>query len=88
MCHGDISVNVWQWFDNTDDVPDPFDELESSSHAFTNVPHTCRNFERIRNWAQSKQMRVRPDFSAKPEPNDFTIPSWPVERVKHVVLDS
>ena len=77
MCHSDISVDVWQWFEHTDDMPDPFDELTSASFASTNVAHTCRNFDKIRDWARARQMRVRPDFSSRPERNDFTIPSWP-----------
>ena len=77
MCHSDISVDVWQWFDVTDETPDPFDELASANFAFTNVAHTCRNFDRIRDWALARHLRGRPDFSSKPGPNDFTIPSWP-----------
>jgi hypothetical protein len=77
MCHSDISVNVWQWFDPPQGLDDPFGELNPGTYPATNVAHTCRNFDKIKSWARSRQMRTQPDFSTKPVVNDFKIPQWP-----------
>ena len=49
MCNSDISVIVWQW-----------DKYTAMSKPVGNVVHTCRNFERIRDWAFER--RLETDF--------------------------
>ena len=77
MCHSDVSVLVWQWFDPSEDLPDPFGELRPYNVPYTNIPHTCRNFDKISEWARSRRPVKLPDFAAQPEDNGFHIPSWP-----------
>jgi hypothetical protein len=67
MCHGDVSVLVWQWFEPPNELEDPFNELRPRHYPFTNVQHTCRNFDKISDWAKSRRPVKMPDFSAKPE---------------------
>lgn len=77
MCHSDVSVLVWQWYDRPEDQEDPFDELRSHNYPFTNIPHTCRNFDKISEWARSRRATKMPDFTTQPEEPSFRIPSWP-----------
>lgn len=41
MCASDISVYTWEW-----------DEKIQSHRNQVKNPHTCRNFEKLRNWAK------------------------------------
>ncbi|KAK4493601.1 hypothetical protein PRZ48_015268 [Zasmidium cellare] len=78
MCHSDVSVLVWQWFDPVEEnAPDPFDELTPYNVPYTNVPHTCRNFDKISDWAKARRPASLPDFTKKPEENGFSIVTWP-----------
>lgn len=43
MCHSDITPLVLQWDDN----------LQKSRHR-ANLPHSCRNFDKIREWAMKR----------------------------------
>ncbi|KDR68097.1 hypothetical protein GALMADRAFT_78990, partial [Galerina marginata CBS 339.88] len=45
MCSADISVNVWQWSA----------EL-SAVVGYSTQAHTCRNFEKLRDWARSRRL--------------------------------
>lgn len=47
MCSSDISVTVWQWVDR-----------DGKAEQLGSVPHTCRNFEAIREWALERRMDV------------------------------
>jgi hypothetical protein len=41
MCFGDVSINVYQWSPN-----------HQSAFLRTDVPHTCRDFDKIQQWAK------------------------------------
>ncbi|KAL1754605.1 hypothetical protein FB107DRAFT_275608 [Schizophyllum commune] len=43
MCSSDVSVNVWQW-----------SEQHQSVVGRLNVAHSCRNFDKIRDWARER----------------------------------
>jgi len=45
MCNADISVNVWQWNDQLSNV------VGHSTQA-----HTCRNFEKLRDWSRERRV--------------------------------
>ncbi|KAF2169469.1 hypothetical protein M409DRAFT_20685 [Zasmidium cellare ATCC 36951] len=78
MCHSDVSVLVWQWFDPVEEyAPDPFDELRPFNVPYTNVPHTCRNFDKISEWAKARRPATLPDFTQRPQGSDLNIESWP-----------
>ena len=42
MCHGDVSTVVWQW-----------NEERKATYGYLNVAHTCRNYDKIQEWAKS-----------------------------------
>jgi hypothetical protein len=46
MCHSDVSVGVWQWEDDLKDYKPNF-----------GTEHTCRNFTKIKEWANSRSYR-------------------------------
>jgi hypothetical protein len=41
MCHGDITPYVWQW-----------NETTKSNQNLISTPHTCRDFDKIRDWSR------------------------------------
>ncbi|KAF7341323.1 hypothetical protein MVEN_01868600 [Mycena venus] len=47
MCHSDTSVIVWQW-----------NERVQQSTPKARIPHTCRNFEPIREWGRQNEITV------------------------------
>ena len=47
-CHSDISVGVWQWEDSLSDYKPNF-----------RTEHTCRNFEKIQEWARSRSFQLK-----------------------------
>ncbi|KAJ7028301.1 hypothetical protein C8F04DRAFT_66154 [Mycena alexandri] len=47
MCHSDTSVIVWQW-----------NSRYNQSTPKARIPHTCRNFEPIREWGMQNAMLV------------------------------
>ncbi|KAJ7741199.1 hypothetical protein DFH07DRAFT_751173, partial [Mycena maculata] len=52
MCYADISPVVWQWSTR-------FKEAEQRD----DILHTCRNFDRIQDWAKERSMGLLPDLS-------------------------
>ncbi|KAJ7840997.1 hypothetical protein B0H13DRAFT_1731986 [Mycena leptocephala] len=56
MCHSDISVVVWQW-----------DARANYTMPRTNVPHTCRNFDAIQEWARENSLEGDFDFTVHVE---------------------
>jgi len=46
MCSADISVNVWQW-----------SEELSAVVGYSTQAHTCRNFNKLRDWARERQLQ-------------------------------
>ncbi|KAJ7349881.1 hypothetical protein DFH08DRAFT_807217 [Mycena albidolilacea] len=58
MCHSDISVVVWQW-----------DAQANYTVPKTNVPHTCRNFDAIQEWARENSLEGDFDFTVHVEDN-------------------
>ncbi|MCJ1227899.1 hypothetical protein MMC12_004558 [Toensbergia leucococca] len=59
MCHGDIATVYWRWI-AAREVPLP--RLE--------VTHTCRNFDKIRDWGKAYRVQSDPRWSRGP-PGDF-----------------
>ncbi|KAK7044215.1 hypothetical protein VNI00_007937 [Paramarasmius palmivorus] len=53
MCHADTSVIVWQW-----------EDWANETIVKGDVAHTCRNFEKIRDWAKERTLGVK--FNGKP----------------------
>lgn len=45
MCNADISVNVWQWSAKL-----------SAVVGYSTQAHSCRNFEKLKNWARSRRV--------------------------------
>lgn len=41
MCHSDVSTVVWQW-----------NEDREATYGYLNVGHTCRNYDKIHDWAK------------------------------------
>ncbi|KAJ7062078.1 hypothetical protein C8F01DRAFT_1251894 [Mycena amicta] len=68
MCAGDTSVIVWQW-----------DYKQNKSTFQGDVAHTCRNFEKLREWGKSHviqrhfdtSVRMEDDIVVKEIPKDF-----------------
>ncbi|KAF3070145.1 hypothetical protein CFAM422_006618 [Trichoderma lentiforme] len=68
MCHADITPAVWHWDYS---VPNPI-----RNKPWLTVLHTCRDFDRIRDWA--KKRKIRWDFDDDVEiPQQFDIPTYP-----------
>jgi hypothetical protein len=44
-CNADISVNVWQWNEQLDSV---------AGHSA--IAHSCRNFNKIKDWARERRI--------------------------------
>ncbi|KAL0576586.1 hypothetical protein V5O48_005379 [Marasmius crinis-equi] len=63
MCAGDTSVIVWQW-----------DEMEQKNKFQGDIAHTCRNFEKLRNWGLQHTMEVQFDPYVRLEDDGITIP--------------
>ncbi|KAJ7263055.1 hypothetical protein C8J57DRAFT_1334565 [Mycena rebaudengoi] len=62
MCAGDTSVIVWQWAD-----------FAKESIVKGNVAHTCRNFEKLQDWAKERTLLDVYDPSVKIE-DDIVVP--------------
>ncbi|KAK7029391.1 hypothetical protein VNI00_014645 [Paramarasmius palmivorus] len=62
MCHADTSVIVWQW-----------EDWINSSIVKGDIAHTCRNFEKIQDWAKERQLpgQFNPNVHLK---DDIVIP--------------
>lgn len=56
MCHVDVTPYTWVWNENA----------QSMENVYA-TPHTCRNFDRIRDWASPDKngARVEDGFDAK-----------------------
>ncbi|KAJ6629331.1 hypothetical protein B0H10DRAFT_1939740 [Mycena sp. CBHHK59/15] len=65
MCAGDTSVVVWQW-----------DEAQKKTTFQGDVAHTCRNFEKLREWGKSHMIRTTYNSSVRIE-DDIVIPIIP-----------
>ncbi|KDR66680.1 hypothetical protein GALMADRAFT_80581, partial [Galerina marginata CBS 339.88] len=52
MCSADISVIVWQW-----------SEASQKNLPKGNIAHTCRNFDKIQEWAKDRQFHSSLDFN-------------------------
>ncbi|KAK7062678.1 hypothetical protein VNI00_000166 [Paramarasmius palmivorus] len=62
MCHADTSVIVWQW-----------EDWANETLVRGKVAHTCRNFEKIQDWAKEHQILDKFDGSVHLT-DDITIP--------------
>jgi|SRR5580692_3392837 hypothetical protein len=62
MCFADTSVVVWQWSNKDERV-----------HPQAGIVHTCRNYEKIVNWAKKNKPREVFDFDVNVE-DDIVIP--------------
>ncbi|KAL7941443.1 hypothetical protein V8C42DRAFT_335141 [Trichoderma barbatum] len=68
MCHADITPAVWHW-DHS--VPN-----STRNKPWLTVLHTCRDFDRIREWA--KKRKIQWDFDYEVEiPQQFNTPTYP-----------
>ncbi|KAJ6551767.1 hypothetical protein B0H19DRAFT_1264401 [Mycena capillaripes] len=65
MCAGDTSVVVWQW-----------DPKQNKTTFQGDVAHTCRNFDKLRDWGKSHMIRTHYDTSVRIE-DDIAIPIIP-----------
>ncbi|KAJ7694807.1 hypothetical protein B0H17DRAFT_1056873 [Mycena rosella] len=65
MCAGDTSVIVWQW--------DPAQNITTFQG---DVAHTCRNFDKLREWGKSHKIRTFYDTSVRIE-DDIVVPVIP-----------
>ncbi|KAJ7910447.1 hypothetical protein B0H13DRAFT_2661031 [Mycena leptocephala] len=65
MCAGDTSVVVWQW-----------DPKQNKTTFQGDVAHTCRNFDKLRDWGKSHRIRTHYDTSVRIE-DDIVIPVIP-----------
>lgn len=52
MCSADISPLVWQWVDRLKEV-----------RIMGNIIHTCRNYDKIKEWAFERRVQHPLDFS-------------------------
>jgi hypothetical protein len=61
-CSADISVNVWQW-----------NEKINSVAGYSAIAHSCRNFDKIKEWALDRRLHdwIDMDFYI---PDDLEIP--------------
>lgn len=64
MCSADISTIVWQW-----------EESIQKSIVKGNVAHTCRNYDRLRDWALERVLTVANNASIHVE-DDIVIPIY------------
>lgn len=62
MCAADISIIPWSWDDGAQKA------LPSSQ-----IVHSCRNFDRIRDWAERHRPIIEFDGSVRVE-DDITVP--------------
>jgi len=62
MCSSDVSVIVWQWEKETQRV-----------HPQAEVVHTCRNFDKIRDWGLKNRAVMDFDFDVLVE-DDIVVP--------------
>ncbi|KAJ7820744.1 hypothetical protein B0H14DRAFT_3472044 [Mycena olivaceomarginata] len=67
MCAGDTSVVVWQW--------DPEQQVTTFQG---DVAHTCRNFDKLRDWGKKHQIRTHYDTKVRIE-DDIVVPIIPKE---------
>ncbi|KAJ7869754.1 hypothetical protein B0H14DRAFT_3861135 [Mycena olivaceomarginata] len=65
MCAGDTSVVVWQW--------DPAQKITTFQGS---VAHTCRNFEKLREWGKRHKIQTPYDNTVRIE-DDIVIPIIP-----------
>ncbi|KAJ7504927.1 hypothetical protein B0H11DRAFT_1979859 [Mycena galericulata] len=65
MCAGDTSVVVWQW--------DPEQKITTFQGS---VAHTCRNFEKLKEWGKRHKIQTPYDNSVRIE-DDIVIPIIP-----------
>lgn len=63
-CHGDVSTVVWQW-----------NEAREATYGYLNVGHTCRNYDRIRQWAKSHTFTGELDHYTE-MPVQFEVPVY------------
>ena len=52
VCSADISPLVWQWIDRVQEV-----------RIVGKIAHTCRNFEKIREWGLERQLPYELNFT-------------------------
>ncbi|KAJ7097046.1 hypothetical protein B0H15DRAFT_945726 [Mycena belliarum] len=64
MCAGDTSVIVWQWEDSA-----------NASIVKGDVAHTCRNFDRLRDWGHEHTLHVEYDPAVHIE-DDIAVPTF------------
>jgi hypothetical protein len=77
MCHGDITPYVWQW-----------NETLGYNQNMISTPHTCKNFDKIRDWARPENhggsVEVGFDFKSR-EINDPLDPKTWVDSYTEVM---
>ncbi|KAJ7445295.1 hypothetical protein FB451DRAFT_975033, partial [Mycena latifolia] len=62
MCSGDTNMIVWQW-----------EDASNTTIHKTNVAHTCRNFDKLQDWASVHEMVIELDPTVHIE-DDIVIP--------------
>ncbi|CEJ92866.1 hypothetical protein VHEMI08494 [[Torrubiella] hemipterigena] len=67
MCHADVTPAVWHW--------DASAAAPSRNKPWLDVPHTCRNFDRLRQWALNRTLRWEFDYKAR-LPQKFQVPTY------------
>lgn len=70
MCHSDITPIVWTW-------SDPHDGRAPFNGGHVNTIHTCRNFDKIWQWAKESEMNGEFDINVPYEDPKLDIPIWP-----------
>ncbi|KAK1234336.1 hypothetical protein PQX77_002475 [Marasmius sp. AFHP31] len=63
MCAGDTSVIVWQW-----------DEMEQKNKFQGDIAHTCRSFEKLRDWGMEHAMNIQYDPYIRLKDDGIEIP--------------
>ena len=66
MCYGDITPYVWQW-----------NETYNTNQNLINTPHTCRNFDKIRDWARPENHGGSPELGFDFKGREFNDPLDP-----------
>ncbi|KAF9269955.1 hypothetical protein L218DRAFT_4111 [Marasmius fiardii PR-910] len=64
MCSADVTPIVWQW-----------SERSKAAKERNDVVHTCRNFDKIKEWAHQHLLDHQQDMSVYIE-DDLHVPSW------------
>jgi hypothetical protein len=72
MCHADVTPMVWHKSAAPKVTTGKF-----FNQGFLSVAHTCRNFEKIKQWAVKRQLHGQFDYTIVPEEDGIVIPEYP-----------